>query len=470
MLCGMTARVGGSFRDPTGYVFHRGEQVFRAVDEGFLTLFAELEQSSLLAELVESGRIVQSRVVDDDSLAAALALEHPGYRYLEHRVVWPITYPYEWCVSMLADAGILTLELQERLLDSGYSLKDASAYNVQFPDGRPIFIDLPSIERPSRSDLWYALGQFGQMFTHPLLLAVLDGWDLRSYFLGSLGGRSLEQVAGSIGRLRRWRPRYLLDVTLPLVLGRRAERRPSPPRTLGRPEGGPAAQRANLRRLRRKLHALALRYRPRGVWTDYATTCSYDPAAEQAKKSLVREFLEQERPASVLDAGCNTGDYSYIAAAAGCRTIALDADHDSVEMLYRRLRREPAQITPLVGSLNDPSPAVGFRNRERAASVERIRADCVLALAVIHHLRVSANLGLEAVRDLFCDLARAQLVLEFVPQQDRMFERLLRFRTDRFDDFTLGRCREVFAERFTLVREAPLPGSERTLLFLVRRD
>ncbi len=465
----MTARVGGSFRDPAGYVFQRGDRVFRAVDEGFLALFAQLGQSGLLAELVESGRVVPSLVVDDDGLAAALALEHPGYRFLEHRVVWPITYPYEWCVSMLADAGVLTLELQERLLDAGYSLKDASAYNVQFPDGRPTFIDLPSIERPSRSDLWYALGQFGQMFTHPLLLAVHDGWDLRSYFLGSLGGRSLEQVARSLGRLRRWRPRYLLDVTLPLALGRMAERRQSTAKTLARPEADSGAQRANLRRLRRKLHALARHYRPRGVWTDYAATCSYYPAAEQAKKSLVREFLEQQRPSSVLDAGSNTGDYSYIAAAAGCRTIALDADHDSVEVLYRRLRREPAQITPLVGNLSDPSPALGFRNRERARLVERIRADCVLALAVIHHLRVSANLGLAAIRDLFCDLARAQLVLEFVPQPDPMFERLLRFRTDRFDDFTLERCREVFAERFTVVREAAIPGSGRTLLFLVRR-
>ncbi len=469
MIAGGTARAAGSFRDPSGYVFRRGARVFRAVDRDFLALFAELDASGLFAELVESGAVVASRIVDDPGLEATLAADHAAEGFLEHRLVEPLSYPYEWCVSMLADAGVHTLELQLRLIERGLSLKDASAYNVQFPGTRPLFIDVASFERPARLDVWYALGQFGRMFVHPLLLAVHSGWDLRSYFLGSLGGRSLEQVARGLGPLQRWRPRYLLDVTLPLALGRLAERR-NAPAGLGAARAGAGPQRANLLRLRRKLLRTARRYRPRGVWTEYTADCSYDPLAERAKKRLVREFLERVRPPSVLDAGCNTGDYSYLAAAAGSRVVAVDRDHDAIETLYRRLRREPAAVTPLVAGLAEPSPAVGFRNRERAGLVERTRADCVLALALIHHLRVGDNLSLEAQRELFADLTRAHLVLEFVPPADPMFERLLRFRTDRFDDFSLERCRAAFGPSFAIVGEAAVPGTQRTLLFMERRS
>ena len=106
------------------------------------------------------------------------------------------------------------------------------------------------------------------------------------------------------------------------------------------------------------------------------------------------------RPSCVLDIGCNTGTYSYLAARLGARVIAADADHDAVDLLYRRLRGEPAAITPMVLDLSQPSPAIGYGNRERPSFLQRLDVDCVLALALIHHLRVTCNLPLTAIRDL----------------------------------------------------------------------
>ena len=95
---------------------------------------------------------------------------------------------------------ILTLSLQRRLIERGFSLKDATAYNLQFESGRPVFIDLGSIERPARQDLWPALGQFGPMFTFPLMLKVHHGHDLRTIFLSNLAGVGLETAAQALGR------------------------------------------------------------------------------------------------------------------------------------------------------------------------------------------------------------------------------------------------------------------------------
>ena len=212
-----------------------------------------------------------SEFVAEPSLLAKLSAEHPGFcRFLEHQIVRPITYPLEWSISMLADAGAATIDLQLRLLAAGCSLKDASAYNIQFVGGRPTFIDLASIERPRRLDLWFALGQFQRMFLFPLLLCRYRGWDLRSYFTANLGGCSVEQVARGFGPLGMLRPGLLLDVTLPLLLTRWSERSDRTwQETLQEPRGDPAAQVANLRRLRRKVARLAAGYRPRGAWAGY---------------------------------------------------------------------------------------------------------------------------------------------------------------------------------------------------------
>jgi SAM-dependent methyltransferase len=227
----------------------------------------------------------------------------------------------------------------------------------------------------------------------------------------------------------------LLDVTLPLLLGRRADRSARSDReVLQRPKRDFSAQLLNLCRLRAKLTALAAGYRPAGTWADYTSTCNYSDRSEEAKKDLVRRYLQSVRPPWVLDAGCNTGDYSYLAAESGARVIAADADHDAVELLYRRLRRQPAAITPLVLELTNPRPAIGFRNRERPSFLERVQAPCVLALALLHHLVVTANLSLAAVRAFLADLTGDSLVLEFVPPEDSMFQRLLKFRLDRFED------------------------------------
>ncbi len=288
-------RVAGSFRNPSGYVFVREGRVFRAIDGPCQQVLASLADTGILAELTRQSHLADSEFITDPALLAVLSAEHPGFtHFLEHQAIWPITYPYEWSVSMLADAGMRTIDIQLRLLAAGCGLKDASAYNVQFVGGRPKFIDLASIERPRRLDLWFALGQFQQMFLFPLLLCRYRGWDLRSYFLANLGGCGVEQVARGFGPLGLLRPGLLFDVTLPLLLTRWAERSDQTwQERLQRPRPDPTAQIANLRRLQCKLAKLAAAYRPRRRWSGYTCNCNYSEQAEQAEKSLVAEFLFQ---------------------------------------------------------------------------------------------------------------------------------------------------------------------------------
>ncbi len=149
--------------------------------------------------------------------------------------------------------------------------------------------------------------------------------------------------------------------------------------------------------------------------------------------------------------------------------VAVDADHDAVEVLYRWLRKQPAPITPMVVDLGNPSPALGFMNRERPALVDRVHGDCLFALALLHHLLVAGNLSREATCEMFAVLTDRDLVLEFIPTDDSMFRRLMKFRVDLFESLTLQSVCEAFSKRFSLLKEEPIPHSGRTLLFLRKK-
>lgn len=465
-------RDAASFRDPSGFVFHSGGHVYRAVDQRVLGVMAELSGKGAFQALMADGQLIATRTIEESSHCGALRRYAPhADGFLQHARVPRISYPYEWSPAMLADAALLTLDLQQRLLAHGYALKDATAYNVQFINCRPVFIDVPSIELPPRRDIWHALGQFNRMFTQPLLLNQRRGMPLRGYFLSSLDGAPPEEAKHAFGWLERLAPGMLLDVTLPAWLAGRSRSRDASERQ-ARSSNACNARNAdsrgqlwNLRRIRAKIARLARSRISKNGWSSYTTMCNYAPAATDAKTAAVRSFLEETRPSTVLDVGCNTGAYSLMAADLGCRVLAIDSDVRCIDALYRTARSADASILPLCVDLANPSPAIGFRNRERAAFLERARCDCVLALAVVHHLHVTANLPLSAIGELFADLAERDLVLEFVPPQDAMFQRLTQFRKEAHTEYSLEHCIRAFEPYFFLQRRVKLPDSDRTLLF-----
>jgi SAM-dependent methyltransferase len=458
-----------SFRDPDARVWEFEGRVLRTLDGHTAGVFQRLQEMPWLAEQMAAGRLVRTSLLDRADWPANLPAGVAAV--LEHERLPLVTYPYEWSFSMLADAGLLQLDVQAALLAYGFSLKDASAFNVIFAGHSPCFIDLGSFERPARLDVWYAYGQFCRMFLFPLLLKLHRGVPLAGQFLPGLDGVDLELCYRCLGPLRSWSPACLLDVGLQHALQRKpvpaapSASRPAGPAQPGRPE----AQQFNLRRLRKKLEQLKHAYRPAGNWSTYRDTHSYEAAAEQRKQKTVRNVLERARPAWVLDLGCNTGTYACIAADAGARVIAVDSDHDSIERLYRELQQRPAAVHPLVANLATPSPGAGYLGEERKPLLDRIQADAVLALALVHHLLISARLSLPMVADLFRRVSRNLVIVEYVDPSDEMFQAMLRYRRDDFSGLTLAAFRNAMAEHFVELFVDEIKPGKRWLLGLKRK-
>ena len=111
----------------------------------------------------------------------------------------------------------------------------------------------------------------------------------------------------------------------------------------------------------------------------------------------------------MLDLGANDGEYSLLAAEHAEYVVAVDGDEKVVDRLYRRLRADGREnILPLVMNLVDPSGGIGWRNRERAPFAERVRPDVTLALALVHHLAIGANVPLAEVVAWLASFGRAR--------------------------------------------------------------
>ena len=456
-------RIRGSFRDPSGFVFIRDGTVYRQVSLGYQANYDHLLGSGLYADLTERQLLVPH--IETDSPAPG---GQEAYKVLKPLQIPFISYPYEWSFSQLKDAALLTLEIQKRALSRGMVLKDASAYNVQFHQGKAILIDTLSFERYQDGEAWVAYKQFCQHFLAPLLLMSRKDIRLSQLLRVHIDGIPLD-LASAIAPKTTYRQ---LGVLMHLHLHARAQQRY---RDGSRADGSLGRKRISKGSLLQIADSLrgtirGLRWRHNATdWSDYYEGDSYQAAAFGHKLELIAEYLDMIQPASVWDLGANTGEFSRLASGAGAFTVSADNDPGVVEANYLKAKRDQeSNLLPLLMDLVNPSGAIGWANAERLSLAERCNADCLLALALIHHLAISNNVPLPSVAEFFAALAE-WLVIEFVPKRDKQVQKLLRSRDDIFEGYSQEGFEASFGEVYEIVKSSPLRQSERVLYLMRRR-
>jgi ribosomal protein L11 methylase PrmA len=212
-----------------------------------------------------------------------------------------------------------------------------------------------------------------------------------------------------------------------------------------------------------------LNWKPAGTeWGNYYEITNYSDSAFEHKKELVSKWLEQANPRSVWDLGANTGVFSRLASGRGISTISFDIDPVAVEQNYRQVRSEKElNILPLMIDLTNPSPAIGWHNRERESLSDRGPVEMVLALALIHHLAISNNVPFPQLADFFHETGH-WLIIEFVPKSDSQVQKLLSSRLDIFDHYNRDDFEHIFQQRFDILESSQVRESER-FIYLMRR-
>lgn len=450
----MTDRIPGSFRDPSGFLFRHEGLVYRQVNKGYAENYKQL-MDSLYPALVKKGQLVAHEEVSLDG--------HEAYRILKPVQLPMISYPWEWSFSQLQEAALLTLDIQKQAVEAGMSLKDASAFNVQFFEGRPIFIDTLSFEVPPPEHPWVAYQQFCRHFLAPLALMAHTDISLSQLLRVHLDGVPLP-LASRLLPCKTW---LSFALVIHLHLHARSSQQHSDDK--GASSAKASMSKTGLLGLIDNLQATVrkLSWKPAGTeWGDYYSATNYSEEALGAKAKLVGDFVAKASVQRVWDLGANTGVFSRVAAEAGCEVVSFDIDEAAVEKHWLACRAHgETRILPLLQDLTNPSSGLGWDHNERDSLADRGPVELAMALALIHHLAISNNVPLDQVASFLQRLCR-KLIIEFVPKSDSQVIRLLASREDIFPDYHHDGFEAAFAPYFKTIEKVDIEGTERRLYLM----
>jgi hypothetical protein len=450
----------GSFRDPESRVFYAGDDVYRALSADGLSDFEALEATGLL----DDERVVRTERASGIVMGEGVLVHEPA-AVLRHERIPFVSYPYEWTFSMLKDAALLQLDLLLAALEHDLVLKDSTPYNVQWGGARPTFVDVGSFERRREGEPWVGYRQFCMLYLYPLLLQSAKGVPFHPWLRGSIDGIRPSEIRPLMNFRDRFRKGVFTNVILHAKLEERYADKPQQVKAEVKRVFKKELFVANVRKMRKLVDRLTWDP-PKGVWTAYGERNSYTDADAARKDDFVRAVATSRDWNLVWDIGCNNGRYSRIAAEGAKTVISVDADQGPVELLYRDLREERnEQILTLTMNLADPSPGLGWRGLERKAMPERGRPDLVLALALVHHVAISANVPVKEFIDWLASLGSA-LVIEFPTREDPMVKQLLAPKRDGLHpDYELGFFERTLNEAFQVERSERSESGTRVLYY-----
>ena len=459
----MQEKVSASFRDPSGFMFKVDGKYYRQVNLAYQKDWDLFISSGLYQQLSKA----KALIAHDEMPLEMAPLPDKAYKVIKPQQLGFISYPYEWCFNQYKDAAILTLSIARRALEYGMSLKDASAYNIQFHEGRPIFIDSLSFETYEEGMPWVAYKQFCQHFLAPLALMAKTDIRLAGLMRDYIDGVPLDLASKLLPKSSKLN----FGLATHIHIHAKSQLKYADQKISQKEVSGKISKQA-LYNLIDSLLSVVRSLIVKTItteWADYYQDNNYTESSFEAKRALVAQFVKQVNPGSVWDLGGNTGEFSRCASELAIPTVSFDIDSGAVQQNYDIVKaNKEKHMLPLVLDLTNPSPAIGWHNQERDSFKDRGPVDLVMALALIHHMAIANNVPLREVARSFAEFGE-HLIIEFVPKQDSQVERLLSSRLDIFPDYTLEGFKQAFSEYYNILDEQPVQGSERTM-FLMKRN
>jgi len=446
-----------SFRDPSGYIYYENDKVFRKINKCYIETFDYFISSGLYDELVNQNLIIKHKEIKRTN----------DYIILELEKVLFITYPYEWCFDEFKDMALLTLKINLIALKYGMILKDASAYNTQFINGKAVFIDTLSFIKYEEGMPWGAYGQFTRHYIAPLLLMsyvderlnsllknYIDGipldmaevilkkrggfmakqhiiWQNKSIKSHNTDGKKQENIKVSLSK------KSLININIMLE--------------------------DQIKKLKRKQTTTE--------WDNYYDNTNYSDKSDKLKQEIVLDFIKKIKSNAndlALDMGANDGKYSRLIKDYFFSVLSVDIDYNAVNRNYNLVKENNENILPLVFDFTNPTPSLGFANLERDSWQERSSVKLIMALALIHHMAISNNVPFDKIAKWFTKLGQ-YLIIEFVPKKDSQVQLLLKTRNDIFDSYSEENFEEAFSQFFQIIEKKKIKNTERTLYLMVKK-
>lgn len=448
-----------SFRDPSGYVFIEDNKVKRVINPIYFEQYKSLTDSGFYKTLFDKKYLIPHQEVSKSDSKISIEVSKIPF----------ITYPYEWSFLQYKHAALLTLKIQKLCLENNFILKDASAFNITFHEGKPIFIDTLSFDFYKENNPWLAYKQFIMHFLGPLVLTKYFGQDHLKTLSQNLEGISLQKLSQLLPFKSYFSPTIFTNVHLLAKYDKKYE---SDKKTVN----NNLSKVSQVKLLDGLYDFIAnLSVNEKTEWDHYYNQINYNDVAYQFKKEVVKDWFLSIKGESLIDIGGNDGTFSRELKNVAKLIIVADLDPNAVEQNYKQvLKIKEKMILPIVADILNPSANYGFNNEERFSFIDRVEdlhLDGCLALAVIHHITLSGNIPFSLSAKFFSKMA-PNLLIEFPKRSDSWVQFLLDSKREfknHFDFYNEENFEKEYSVYFEIINKQKIASSERILYSLKRR-
>ena len=447
-----------SFRDPSGYVFVENGDIKRVINPIYFKQYRALTNSGFFNSLFKNELLIPHTELSSNEKNIIIKAEKIPF----------ITFPYEWSFNMYKEAALLTLKLQKHSLENGFSLKDASAFNITFHKGKAIFIDTLSFDFYAENSPWRAYKQFITHFFGPLLLAHYHGADQLKLLSIFLDGIPVKMLSSLLPFKTKLNPLLYSNIHL---LAKSEDKHNEDYK--GEAKEATLSKKGQLNIIESLYDYIKkLELKEQSEWGNYYDKTNYTDDAFIEKSKIINTWVKTIKPKSIIDVGGNDGTFVRKLNSDIETVLVCDIDNNAVDFNYKTMKLNKEQfMLPFVFDVLNPSAAIGLNNTERDSFLNRIKAfapDVTLALAVIHHMSLSGNVPFKQSAKFFSSFSK-NLIIEFPKRNDSWVQRLLKSKGEfeaYFNYYNINNFESSYTEYFEIVEKKHIGNSERVLYLL----
>jgi hypothetical protein len=373
-----------------------------------------------------------------------------------------ITYPYEWCFSQWKQAALLTLEIMKVSIAHGMILKDATPFNIQFRYCKPVFIDTLSFEFYNEKEPWIAYRQFCESFLAPLVIMSYVDTSLHKLLMIYPAGIPLKIASKMLPFRTRFNSGLLMHIFLQASVSEKQ---------IANKNYRQSFSKHKLLAIINSLESTIAKLVPlkrKTKWNNYYRETILSKEYVTEKEAIVRQLLSYIKSNKILDLGGNNGHFSKIATGFSERVIMLDSDERSVDHFYLDQSKVESKCDAMVADIAAPSPALGILLQERESLLNRVKADTVLALGILHHMIISDQFTFDQAAKLFVLLGE-NILLEFPLPDDPKVTLISTHINELSVRYSIDLFKKAFEPYFSFEQMKELKTAKRVIFLLKRK-
>jgi hypothetical protein len=405
-----------------GKLFFWQNRLFRGIYKENANIVREIFDSGLMEELMERKYFIKTLISDLDFETFELVLEH--------EIIKTIIYPREWTFSMLKEAALLILNINEVAKKYKFKTIDCHAHNVLFKNSNPIYVDFGSFKKSNFSDSVLApYHEFMISYIYPLRVFAFIGQYFGRYSVPeSIASNFIpvdEYIKIFYPALRRFNNNLLVKFIYFVHILRTLHYRDLTKinkkfikeilyfilkTQIYKLGSGPA----KIARLRKYINHIKQKSN-NSYWSNY----QYQLPETQEKIlingknrfSIIEKKLLLLNVKTITEIAGNQGVFSILIHKHGFdKIICIDADSYALDIGYlssqkKCLNIEWATLNPFANNYNilENPPHI------------RLRSEVVIALALTHHLILSQYISISKVIEILALYTSKYIFLEFMP-------------------------------------------------------